>query len=193
MIGRSNSPTADKDTKLLSFHKRSIRCRSHGPSTCCGSEKKFRKVQIRYTRCAKFGRTYRGPIGVSSSRTPSVSFSIHITQSTSRLTSKARYYCTGNGALEAIFYSWRIFLPTPRIKFRTPHVGPALQFRITREERWQTVNDGLPVFQLISGNHSMRSRVAAMPMPLPSASSTRTTEASHNVQPPDAKPRPRGR
>jgi len=78
MTGLSCVPVAGKDTNLFSLHRRPINRRSHGRSTCCGSEKKFRNVQIRYARCTRFGCTYRGPIGVSSSRTPSLSFSIHI-------------------------------------------------------------------------------------------------------------------
>jgi hypothetical protein len=78
ITGRSCVPAVDNDTNLFSLHKRSISRRSHGCSTCCGKEKKFRNVQIRYARCKKFGCTYRGPIGVSTSRTPSASFSIHI-------------------------------------------------------------------------------------------------------------------
>src|SRR5208337_1799361 len=105
MTGLSGAPAADTDTNLFSLHRRSINRRSHGRSTCCGSEKKFRNVHIRYARCAKFGCTYRGPIGVSSSRTPSESFSIHITWPTlakapnSAFAFKARYYCTRDGAL----------------------------------------------------------------------------------------------
>ena len=78
ITGRSGAPAADKDTNLFSFHRRSINRRSQGRNTCRGSEKKFRKVQIRYARCKTFGRTYRSPIGVSTARTPSVSFSIHM-------------------------------------------------------------------------------------------------------------------
>src|SRR5208282_3871807 len=78
MTGMSCAPTAGMDTKLFSLNRRSINRRSHGRSTCCGSEKKFRNVQIRYARCTRFGCTYRGPIGVSSSTTPSLSFSIHM-------------------------------------------------------------------------------------------------------------------
>src|ERR1019366_6853271 len=78
MTGLSCVPVAGKDTNLFSLHRRPINRRSHGRSTCCGSEKKYRNVQIRYARCTRFGCTYRGPIGVSSSRTPSLSFSIHI-------------------------------------------------------------------------------------------------------------------
>jgi hypothetical protein len=104
MIGRSGAPATDKDTKWLSLHRRSINWRSHGRSTSCGSEKKFRKVQIRYARCAKLGCTYRGPIGVSSSRTPSVSFSIHMTTHLGEdgkncIIFEGRYYCTGDAAL----------------------------------------------------------------------------------------------
>src|SRR5208282_1826680 len=79
MTGISCAPTAGMDTKLFSLHRRSINRRSHGRSTCCGSEKKFRNVQIRYARCTRFGCTYRGPIAVSSSTTPSLNFSIHMT------------------------------------------------------------------------------------------------------------------
>jgi len=78
ITGRSGAPAADKDTNLFSLHRRSINRRSHGRSTCCGREKKFRNVQIRYARWIRFGCTYRGPIGVSSATTPSVSFSIHM-------------------------------------------------------------------------------------------------------------------
>src|SRR5208337_3478789 len=58
---------------------------------------------------------------------------------------------------------------------------------------------GCPVFslaragrQLISGRHSMRSKVAAIPIPFSPDSSTRTTEAWHSVHPPDPNPSPGG-
>ena len=91
ITGLSGAPAADTDTNLFWLHKRSINLRSHGRSTCCGSEKKFRKVHIRYARCTRFGCTYRGPIGVSTSRTPSVSFSIHMTWSTWKKTAYAAF------------------------------------------------------------------------------------------------------
>jgi hypothetical protein len=49
---------------------------------------------------------YRGPIGVSSSRTPSVSFSIHMTWPTWKRRPTpplpaAGHYCTRDGAMES--------------------------------------------------------------------------------------------
>src|ERR1035441_7915272 len=103
MTGLSCAPTAGMDTKLFSLHRRSINRRCQGRSTCCGSEKKFRNVQIRYARCMKLAYLYRGPIGVSSSRTPSLSFSIHIDlahlekTANSRLAFEVGNYCTRDG------------------------------------------------------------------------------------------------
>jgi len=105
MTGLSCVPVAGKDTNLFSLHRRPINRRSHGRSTCCGSEKKFRNVQIRYARCTRFGCKYRGPIGVSSSRTPSLSFSIHIDlahlekTANSAFAFEAGHYCTRDGAM----------------------------------------------------------------------------------------------
>jgi len=187
MTGLSGTPAADTDTNLFSLHRRSINRRSHGRSTCCGSEKKFRNVHIRYARCAKFGCTYRGPIGVSSSRTPSESFSIHITWPTlekapnSAFAFKARYYCTRDGALGSNLFIWgtNYLRCLDQLEKKRPTVALALEQRPTD-------------FQLISGNNAMRSRVAAMPIPLPCDSSTRTTEASQSVHPPGPNPRPGG-
>ena len=66
MTGLSVAPVAERETNLFSLHRRSIKRRSQGRSTCCGSEKKFRNVHIKYARCTRFGCTYLGPIGVSS-------------------------------------------------------------------------------------------------------------------------------
>ena len=102
MTGRSDVHAVDKDTNLFSLHRRSIKRRSHGRSTCCGSEKKFRNVQIRYARCTRFGCKYRGPIGVSSSRTPSLSFSIHIDLAHLEKDANSAFAfeaCTRNGAM----------------------------------------------------------------------------------------------
>jgi hypothetical protein len=104
ITGRSACPAADNDTNRFSLHKRSINRCCHGRSTCWGSEKKFRNVQMRHARSTRFGCTYRGPIGVSSAMTPSVSFSIHmfnLPANTAREVSalKAGYYCTRDGAL----------------------------------------------------------------------------------------------
>jgi len=183
MIGLSFVPVADKDTNLFSLHRRPINRRSHGRSTCCGSEKKFRNVQIRYARCTRFGCKYRGPIGVSSSRTPSLSFSIHIDlahlerRPTPPLLLKRAIIAPEMGQWELnfrggpLFYFW--------IKLRNALEGGLKGSATTG-------------FQLISGNNSMRSRVAAMPIPLPSDSCTRTTEASQSVHPPGPNPRPGG-
>jgi|CZLA01.1.fsa_nt_gi hypothetical protein len=103
MTGRSDAPVAGIETNLFSLHRSSTKRRSHGRSTCCGSEKKFRNVHIRYTRCKRFSCKYRGPMGVSSSRTPSVSFSIHMPgppgkDGQFRLCFKVGHYCTSDGA-----------------------------------------------------------------------------------------------
>jgi len=117
MTGRSCAPTAGMGTKLFSLHRRSINRRCQGRSTCCGREKKFRNVQIRYARCTRFGCTYRGPIGVSSSRTPSLSFSIHIDlahlekTANSAVAFEGGHYCTKDGAMGSNLLSHRrIFL-----------------------------------------------------------------------------------
>ena len=78
MTGLSCAPTTDRGTNLFSLRRRSINRRSHGRRTCCGSEKKNRNVHIKYKRSTRLGSTYRGPIGVSSSRTPLLSLSIHM-------------------------------------------------------------------------------------------------------------------
>ena len=82
MTGLSGTFAADRETNLFSLRRRSINRSCHGRSTGCGREKKFRNVQIRYARCTRFGCRYRGPIGVSSSRTPRASFAIHMTEPT---------------------------------------------------------------------------------------------------------------
>jgi hypothetical protein len=57
IIGRSEAPAETMVTKRFSAHKRSINRRCQGRRTCCGSEKKFRNVQIRYARSTRFGCT----------------------------------------------------------------------------------------------------------------------------------------
>ena len=110
MTGLSGAPAADTDTNLFSLHSRSINRRSHGRSTCCGSEKKFRKVQIKYARCTRFGCTYRGPIGVSTSRTPSVSFSIHMTWFTWKRRPKPPFLKAGNYCTKSERWEANLFI-----------------------------------------------------------------------------------